>query len=243
MSEMIQEHTAQTLAEFVQQNAQQNRGGAWQLENDRTLEINLANGLVYTKTGAMIAYYGDLKFERTGMKEAGGLGKYVKAKVTGETASTMKVTGSGILYCADEGKTIRILELRGESVFVNGANCLAYSDTLTWDIVRTKGGSMLAGGLFSLHLSGHGYLAISTMGKPVVLGVDPAHPLCTDPNATVAWSAGLETSLKTDVSFKTFTGRASGESYQLVFKGQGYVAIQPYEEGGSTPSNTSGGAA
>lgn len=243
MAEMIQEHMAQTLSEFVQQNAQQDRGGLWQLENERVLEIHLANSLVYTKTGAMIAYYGDLKFERTGIKDQGGLGKFVKAKMTGETASTMKVQGSGILYCADMGKTIRILELKGETIHVNGANCLAYSDTLEWDIVRTKGGSILAGGLFSLQLSGHGYCALGTVGKPVVLGVDEAHPLHTDPNATVAWSAGLQTSIKTDVSFKTFTGRASGESYQLTFNGRGFVALQPYEEGGSAPSSSSSGSA
>lgn len=243
MSEMIQEHVAQSLSDFVNQNVQQDRGGAWQLESDRMLEIHLSSGLVYTKTGAMIAYYGDIKFERTGMKDQGGLGKFVKAKMTGETASMMKAQGSGILYCADMGKTIRILELKGETIHVNGANCLAYSDSLEWDIVRTKGGSMLAGGLFSLQLSGHGYCAISTMGRPVVLGVDEAHPLHTDPNATVAWSAGLQTSLKTDVSFKTFTGRASGESYQVTFTGRGFVALQPYEEGGSAPSGGSGGAA
>jgi uncharacterized protein (AIM24 family) len=242
MTEAIQEHLAQSLGDFVSQNSQQDRGGAWQLESERILEIHLSNDLVYTKTGAMIAYYGDLKFERSGIKDQGGLGKFVKAKMTGETASTMKVQGNGILYCADMAKTIRILEIKGETIFVNGANCLAYSNTLEWDIVRTKGMSVLAGGLFSLRLSGHGYCAVATMGKPVVLGVDAAHPLHTDPNATVGWSAGLETSLKSDVSFKTFTGRASGESYQVVFSGQGFVVVQPYEEGGSMPSSGSAGS-
>ena len=242
MTEMVQDNTAQTLAEFVQQNAQQDRGGLWQLENDRTLEVNLANSLVFTKAGAMIAYYGDIKFERTGMKEAGGLGKYVKQKMTGEGATMMKCMGSGILYLADQGKTVRILEMRGETIFVNGANCLAYSDTLEWDVVRTKGGSIMAGGLFAVQLAGQGYCAISTMGRPVVLGVDAAHPLCTDPHATVAWSSGLTTSINSDVSLKALTGRSSGETFQLVFQGQGFVCVQPFEEGGSGPSDASGGS-
>ncbi len=242
MPESIQEHLAQSLSDFVAQNAQKDNQGDWQLENERILEIHLSDGVVYTKSGAMIGYYGDLRFERTGVKDQGGLGKYVKAKMTGETATTMKVQGTGILYCADMGKTIRILELKGETIHVNGANCLAYSDTLEWDIARTKGGSMLAGGLFSLQLSGRGYCAIATMGRPVVLGVDETHPLHADPNATVAWSAGLQTILKTDMSFKTFTGRASGESYQLTFKGRGFVALQPYEEGGSAAAGSGGGA-
>jgi uncharacterized protein (AIM24 family) len=241
MSEM-QDHVAQTLGEFVTANAQQDKGGDWQLENDRLLEIHLSDGLVYTKTGAMIAYYGDLKFERAGIKDQGGLGKFVKAKMTGESASTMKVQGTGVLYCADMGKTVRILRLQGETVFVNGANCLAYSHSLDWDIVRTKGGTMLAGGLFSLQLSGQGYCAITTMGQPVVLGVDQAHPLCSDPNATVAWSSDLQVGVKTDVSLKTFTGRSSGESYQLCFNGQGFVVLQPFEEGGSSPGGGSSGS-
>jgi uncharacterized protein (AIM24 family) len=35
---------------------------------------------------------------------------------------------------------------------------------------------------------------------------------------------------KTDVSLKTFLGRGSGESIQMMFNGDGFVVIQPYEE-------------
>ena len=52
----------------------------------------------------------------------------------------------------------------------------------------------------------------------------------TDPNATVAWSGSLSPGFKTDVSLKTFFGRGSGESIQMLFEGDGFVVIQPYEE-------------
>jgi len=55
-------------------------------------------------------------------------------------------------------------------------------------------------------------------------------PVITDPNATVAWSGSLSPEFKTDVSLKTFFGRGSGESLQMVFGGDGFVVIQPYEE-------------
>jgi uncharacterized protein (AIM24 family) len=39
----------------------------------------------------------------------------------------------------------------------------------------------------------------------------------------------LTSSIKTDVSWKTFVGQTSGESYQLQFTGNGTVYIQASE--------------
>lgn len=227
MADSVGVGVATRLGEFVNAHAQTDSGGTWQLESKKMLEIHLSGGSVYTKLGAMVAYYGSLGFERAGY---GGAGKFLKAAATGERAATTKVTGSGILYCADQGKEISILYLENESMYVNGSDCLAYSESLAWDIVFTGGASMMAGGLFSLKLSGTGYVAITTHGKPLVLGVGHGAPLFTDPNATVAWSDGLQTSVKADVNLKTLIGRASGETFQMRFDGQGFVVVQPYEE-------------
>lgn len=89
---------------------------------------------------------------------------------------------------------------------------------------------MLAGGLFNVRLEGSGIVAITTHYDPFTLQVSPQNPLVTDPNATVAWSGSLEPQFKTDVSVKTFVGRGSGESIQMLFEGDGFVVIQPYEE-------------
>ncbi len=227
MNDSVGAGVATRLGEFVSAHAQTDTGGTWQLESKKMLEIQLGGNTVYTKLGAMVAYYGNLTFERAG---AGSAGKFLKTMATGERAATTKVTGSGILYCADQGKEISILYLDNESIFVNGSDCLAYSESLSWDIVFTGGASMMAGGLFSLKLTGTGYVAITTNGKPLVLGVAPNSPLFTDPNATVAWSDGLQTSVKADVNLKTILGRASGETFQMRFDGQGFVVVQPYEE-------------
>ena len=40
----------------------------------------------------------------------------------------------------------------------------------------------------------------------------------------------LVSSIKKDVSVKTFLGRGSGETFQMEFDGEGFVVIQPYEE-------------
>jgi uncharacterized protein (AIM24 family) len=62
------------------------------------------------------------------------------------------------------------------------------------------------------------------------LRVTPQQPVITDPNATIAWSGNLSPEFKTDISLKTFFGRGSGESLQMLFQGDGFVVVQPYEE-------------
>lgn len=224
----VEPGSAQTLADFVRAHQQENSEGAWQLEAaDRCLEIHLSGNTVFAKRGAMIARYGQIAFEHAG---SGGVSKFMKTAFTGESMRMMRCTGSGVLYCADQEKHISILHLNNEVIYVNGNDCLAYSDGLEWDVVVTKGAGIVAGGLFSLKLWGTGFVAVTSHGKPLVLGVSPQSPLFTDPNATVAWSDGLKAGIHTDVSFKTLTGRSSGESYQMRYEGSGFVVVQPFEE-------------
>ena len=219
-----------SLDEFVEQTAQRDRGqGLFELESQRILEVNL-DGFVWTKMGSMIAYVGDVKFTREKILEH-GIGKMLKKGLTGEGARLTKVQGTGAVYLADQGKKITLLELGGESLFVNGNDLLAFQDGIEWDIkVMKKLTAMLAGGLFNVKLSGHGLVAITTHYDPMTLVVRPGTPVFTDPNATVAWSGSLTPEFKADVSLKTFVGRGSGESIQMKFEGEGFVVVQPYEE-------------
>jgi uncharacterized protein (AIM24 family) len=219
-----------TLAEFVSENRQQDRGqGLFELESARMLEVNL-NGRVWTKMGSMVAYIGDIKFTREGMLEH-GFGKFLKKTVSGEGAKLTKAEGRGKLYLADSGKKVQILSLQGETIFVNGNDLLAFEDSIRWDIsMMKKLSAMLAGGLFNVRLSGEGMVVITSHYEPLVLMVTPQYPVMTDPNATIAWSGSLTPEFRTDVSLKTFFGRGSGESIQMQFQGDGFVVMQPYEE-------------
>jgi uncharacterized protein (AIM24 family) len=219
-----------SIAEFVKTTQQRDKGeGVFELEGDRLLEIHL-NGRVWTKAGAMVAYRGDIKFTREGMLEH-GLGRFLKEAFTSEGLRLMKAEGVGTLYLADAGKNIFILDLQGTSLFVNGNDLLAFEDRVQWDITLMRRiSSMLAGGLFNVKFAGEGLIAMTTHHKPVTLTVHPGRPVITDPNATVAWSGSLNPTLQTDISFKTFLGRGSGEALQMRFEGSGWVVIQPYEE-------------
>ncbi len=219
-----------SLQDFIESTKQQEKGqGIFELESDRILEVNL-NGTVWTKMGSMISYRGNMKFEREGVMEH-GLGKMLKRAFTGEAARLTKADGQGQLYLADEGKKVSILDLQDEAICVNGNDILAFEQSINWDItMMRKMSAMLAGGLFNFKLEGTGMIAITTHFDPLTLRVTPDNPVLTDPNATVAWSANLQPNFKTDVSFKTFLGRGSGESFQMEWKGDGFVVIQPYEE-------------
>ena len=219
-----------TLQEFVEATTQKDRGhGLFELESSRLLEINL-DGRVWTKMGSMVAYRGQVKFTREAMLEH-GVGKLLKRTFSGEGTRLTKAEGAGQVYLADQGKKVSILNLQGETIFVNGNDVLAFEETIQWDIkLMRKVAGMMAGGLFNMKLSGQGMVAITTHYDPLTLRVTPESPVSTDPNATVAWSGSLTPEFKTDVSLKTFFGRGSGESIQMHFAGDGFVVVQPMEE-------------
>lgn len=219
-----------SINEFVSQTQQKDHGqGTFELETERLLELNL-DGEVWTKMGSMVSYRGNVKFTREGIMDQ-GIGNLLKKAVSGEGTRLTKAEGQGKVYLADAGKKITLLDLAGESLFVNGNDLLAFEPSVTYKIkMMKKMSAMLAGGLFNIHLEGHGVVAFTTHYDPITLIVTPDSPVVTDPNATVAWSGSLEPKFKTDISLKTFIGRGSGESIQTLFEGNGFVVIQPYEE-------------
>lgn len=213
------------LDKFTEENAPQEGGEVFQLENSKLLDIDV-DGTVMAKAGSMIGYTGDISFER---KSSGGVKGFLKKSVTGEGSVMMEAEGNGHLYVADQAKEIQILSLdAGEEISVNGNDVLAFESGINWDIKMIKSfGGASAGGLFNVFLEGPGYIAITTHGDPLVLST----PVQTDPDATVAWSSNVSPSVKTDRNLKGFLGRSSGETYQLEFSDpDGFVIIQPFEE-------------
>lgn len=219
-----------SIAEFVKQTSQDDSARDYfQLENPRMLEINL-EGDVWTKAGSMVAYVGQIKFEREGLLDK-GLGTLLKRSVTGEGAKLTKASGHGRLYLADSGKTIQLLRLEGDAIFVNGSDLLAFEPTVDWEIkMMRKMAAVASGGFFNVRLSGTGMVAMTSHFEPMTLMVKRGFPIRTDPNATICWSGNLQPEFKTDISLKTFFGRGSGESIQMEFNGDGFVVIQPFEE-------------
>lgn len=199
---------------------------SFSLQNSKTLKVELSEAKIQAKLGSMVAYQGDVKFEHAG---SGGLKRMAKKAVTGEGSQLMKIEGKGEVFLADTAQDIQLLELTDEEITANGAHVLAFEDGIDWDITRVKGASgMMGGGLYNMSLKGSGYVALISDGPPVLLEVDGEETFA-DPQAAITWSNGIETSVKTDVNLKTLTGRGSGETIQMQFKGKGWLLIQPSE--------------
>lgn len=220
-----------TLNELILETAENpNENDFFELEKPALLEVNLKNQKIMAKAGSMVAYLGNIDFKREGMMSK-GLGGLLKKAISGEGTSLMYASGSGKLYLADEGKKVKIIKLQNEAIFVNGNDVLAMEESIQNEIKMLKSvAGMVSGGLFQVRLSGSGYIAITTHGEPILLKVMSGQPVFTDPNATVAWSENLSPKIKTNLTFGSFIGRGSGESFQLEFGGEGWVLVQPYEE-------------
>jgi len=90
--------------------------------------------------------------------------------------------------------------------------------------------SAAAGGIFTVRLQGNGKLAFAVHGDPLTMQVTPDNPVITDPHATLAWSGELEPELKTDLDWRSLFRHGGGEPFQMLFRGNGYVVVQPSEE-------------
>jgi uncharacterized protein (AIM24 family) len=198
------------------------------LQNSKMLKAEL-NGEIMARTGTMVAYQGQVQFQALG---SGGVGKWLKSKLTGEGVPLMKVSGRGDVFFADRSADVHLIDLEpGDAISINGANVLAFDASLQFDIKMVQGvGMMSSAGLFNCVFTGQGRLAITTKGTPVVLTVDA--PTYVDPQAAICWSASLQTGYHRadQLGIGTLLGRSTGEAFTMSFAGQGFVVVQPSEE-------------
>lgn len=216
-------------SELFGQNFQENQTtDRFVLQSKKLLRGHLdGDDRIIASAGSMVAYQGNVKF---GYKGSGSIGNFLKKQISGEDAPLMTVDGHGDVFFAKNSKEIFTILLEGESITVNSHSLLAFDANLKYDIKMTKSvASTMAGGLFNIEISGHGYVAITSHGQPLLL--DTTSPTYVDPQAALCWSTNLRPTFKNDVNLGSLFGRSSGESYQMAFNGQGFVIIQPSEIG------------
>ena len=184
-------------------------------QNSKLLRVRLGEPFM-ARQGSMVAYQGNVDFSF----EGGGASKFIKKALTGEGLPLMRCQGQGDVFLADQACDVHLLNLNNAGLSISGKNVLAFSASLDWNIERVKGGSIATGGLFNTTLRGTGWVALTTDGPPVVLNAAEA-PTFADTNAVVAWSANLQTQLKTSFKAGALIGRGSGEAIQVSFYGTG----------------------
>ncbi|MFF4717319.1 AIM24 family protein [Streptomyces eurythermus] len=184
------------------------------------------NGEMYARQGAMVAYRGDLVFERKGQ----GVGGMLKRAVTGEGLPLMAVRGQGEAWFAHEAQNCFIVDVEpGDQFTVNGRNVLCFDASLSYEIKTVKGSGITGGGLFNSVFTGQGRLGLVCDGNPLVIPVSEQVPVYVDTDAVVGWTTRLRTSLHRSQSIGSMLRGGSGEAVQLMFQGEGFVVVRPSE--------------
>lgn len=197
------------------------------LQNKKLLRVDMRHGEVWARAGSMVAYQGQISFANKG---SGGMSRLFKQAITGEGVPLMQCVGQGDLFLADGASDIQVMYLDNDTVSVNGANVLAFSNTIQWDIHRVQArGAALSGNLYNVSLRGSGFVAITTKGEPVALDVASA-PTFGDAQAVVLWTGGVRMDVRIDTGgLGSMLRGGSGETFQMAFSGQGFVLVQPCE--------------
>ncbi|MFD4974323.1 AIM24 family protein [Streptomyces sp. NPDC058424] len=195
------------------------------VENSKCVKYTV-DGEMFARQGSMVAYRGDLRFERKGQ----GVGGMLKRAVTGEGLPLMAVRGQGEAWFAQEAQNCFVVEVDpGDEFTVNGRNVLCFDATLSYQIKTVKGSGIAGGGLFNSVFTGQGLLGLVCEGSPQVIPVTPQRPVYVDTNAVVGWTARLRTSLHRSQSFGSMLRGGSGEAVQLMLEGEGVVVVRPSE--------------
>lgn len=221
--------------------------------NELTLKVTCTgNDVLIAKAGAFIA--GDnagsknYRFEKLLLGPQGNfaqaaLGSLVR-RVTGENIPLMKVafSGNSVTYYANYGQHVVIYKLAsGEVVSVESENILAFTQDCKYDVRFIGCGILSQKGLATTTLTGVGpnaYVAVLCDGNPIVLSnLQNRNTISVDPDAVICWmgqSGYCDPQITTDLSWKTFIGQASGESYAFEWNGSQPVSviIQPSERRG-----------
>ncbi|MGW2560486.1 AIM24 family protein [Streptomyces sp. NPDC001514] len=214
--------------------AQQASAPGMSLQNAKSIKYAV-NGEMLARQGSMIAFRGNLQFERKGQ----GIGGMLKRAVTGEGLSLMAVRGQGEAWFAHEAANCFIVDIdQGDALTINGRNVLCFDSTLSYEIRHVKGAGMAGGGLFNSLFTGYGKLGVICEGNPIVIPVTAQQPVYVDTDAVVGWSAHLNTSLHRSQSVGSMLRGGSGEAVQLMLQGEGFVIVRPSE---ATPQKATAG--
>lgn len=220
--------------------------------NELTLKVTCTGSdALFAKAGAFIAGENagpkNYKFEKVLLGPQNSIGQallgQIARRVTGENLPLMKVNlnGDSVTYYANYGQHVVIYHLeQGETISVESENILAFTQDCDYHVRFIGVGVLSQKGLATSTLTGRGkdaYVAVLADGNPIVLSnVQSRSTISVDPDAVVCWvgNGPCDPQVRADVSWKTFIGQASGESYQFEWAGNAGVTviIQPSERRG-----------
>ncbi|MEV0279162.1 AIM24 family protein [Streptomyces sp. NPDC050610] len=212
----------------------------FQMLNSRMVEGQVLPGQrMFSQRGAMLAYRGDVSFTPSITGGQGGVLSMIGRRVANEATPLMIVEGSGTVMFGHGGHHVHVIEMAGDTLYVESDRLLAFDGTLDQGtmFMGSQGGVMgmvrgqVSGqGLFTTTLKGHGAAAVLAHGGFVELPIAPGRPVHVDPQAYVAHRGDVRNKLSTAIGWREMVGRGSGEAFQLELSGSGTVYVQASEE-------------
>ncbi|WP_240138009.1 AIM24 family protein [Streptomyces sp. MUM 178J] len=219
--------------------------------NSKMVEATVNPGQrMFSQRGAMIAYNGDVTFTPNITGGQGGVMSMIGRRVANEATPLMTVevplgpggpgeTPCGTVLFGHGGHHIQVINLSGDTLYVEADRLLAFDGTLEQGtmFMGSQGGvmGMVRGqvtgqGLFTTTLRGHGAVAVMAHGGVIELPITPGRPVHVDPQAYVAHHGDVRNKLSAALGWRDMVGRGSGEAFQLELSGSGAVYVQASEE-------------
>ncbi|MEV6393316.1 AIM24 family protein [Streptomyces sp. NPDC051907] len=208
--------------------------------NTRMVEATIVPGQkMFSQRGAMLAYKGAVSFTPNMAGGQGGLMSMIGRRVADEATPLMTVEGTGTVMFGHGGHHIQVVDLAGDTLYVEADRLLAFDGTLEQGtmFMGSQGGvmGMVRGqvtgqGLFTTTLKGHGAVAVMAHGGVIELPIAPGRAVHVDPQAYVAHRGDVRNKLSTALGWRDMVGRGSGEAFQLELSGSGVVYVQASEE-------------
>ncbi|WP_250400802.1 AIM24 family protein [Streptomyces cellostaticus] len=208
--------------------------------NSKMVEASVLPGQrLFSQRGAMLAYRGEVSFTPDVRGGQGGLMSMIGRRVAGEATPLMSVEGSGTVFFGHGGHHVHVVELTGDTLYVEADRLLAFEGTLRQGtmFMGSQGGVMglvrgqaTGQGLFTTTLQGRGSVAVMAHGGVFEIPITPQRPVHVDPQAYVAHHGEVRNRLSTALGWREMVGRGSGEAFQLELSGSGTVYVQASEE-------------
>ncbi|RYG58827.1 AIM24 family protein, partial [bacterium] len=146
------------------------------LKNPRLLQVDLSGQSILARAGSMVAYDGQIKFDKAIIGNEGVFGA-LKRKATGEGMALMTTSGKGTVYFAQNGAEILIIPLQNEKIWVESSVLLAFDkDLKTNTVFAGLRGASSGQGLSTTTVEGIGNIAIISHGTALELEVSPSYP-------------------------------------------------------------------
>ncbi|MFB7909372.1 AIM24 family protein [Kitasatospora sp. NPDC056076] len=208
--------------------------------NGKMVEAQVVPGQrLFSQRGAMLGYTGDVRFTPNITGGQGGVMSMIGRRVANEDTPLMTVEGHGRVMFGHGGHHVHVIDLVGDTLFVEADRLLAFEGTLRQSTVflGSQGGVMgmvrgqVSGqGLFTTRLEGHGSVAVMAHGGVFELPITPGQSVHVDPQAYVGHRGEVRNKLSTAIGWREMIGRGSGEAFQLELSGQGTAYVQASEE-------------